>query len=592
MLMGLMTLRSGPGSRRKGAIMARKRAAILLGVVTLVLGAASAALAAPPGGDTKVTVGSPRTMFPRNNQNEPGLAAALNASRPTVLAAGANEESDLEPCPRTPPEPPEIRCPFTPGVGVSGIYFSFDGGRSWTQPTYTGWTARNGTPHVGPIETLPWYDEAGLVSGGDPSLAFGPRPGRHGFSWANGARLYYANLAANFPGRQTFNAQEAIAVSRTDDPAAAAAGVKRAWMRPVIASRQLNANIFSANDNIWADNAASSRFFGNVYVCWTRFVGPSFTSSPIVIARSTDGGSSWSNPLKLSRSAATFLTGVQGCTIRTDSRGTVYVFWMDMQTARRGQQFMTRSFDGGRSFEPGRPVADIVEVGKIDPVQGLFTFDGVAGARTWDVPSVDVANGAPSGRDATDELVLAWSDGRRGLNREQALVQTSTTRGRTWSAPVNAAQSGDRPDFTAVAISPNGTDVYLTYDAFLTPWRPTTSSSRLMQGVVRHADVGTGGSLGGFATLHRGSVGDARASSANSLGTELIGDYNDAAATRTFGAALWNDARDAAVCPAVNRYRQSLLTDHPLRAPWPLGACPPTFGNTDIFGGSYADPTP
>ncbi len=577
--------------------MSRKRAAGLLGVLVLVLGVASAALAAPQSAesaDSKVTVGSPRTLFPRNKQNEPALAVALNAANPTVLAAGANEESDLAPCPKTAPEPPEIRCPFTPGVGFSGVYFSFDAGKSWVSPTYTGWTARNGTPHVGPIETLPFYFERGLVSNGDPALAFGPRPGSHGFSWANGARLYYANLAAAFPGRTPFRAAEVIAVSRTDDLRAAASGDQSAWRRPTIVTKDLRAQIFSDKENVWADNAASSRFFGNVYVCWNKNVGLTNTApQAVVLSRSTDGGATWGAERRLSPFvAASAVTGLIGCQIRTDSRGTVYVFWEQNPRPRAGSMMMTRSFDGGRSFERPRAVAHFVQSGRLDPLTGLFTFDGVAGARTGTSPSVDVANGAPSGRDATDELVLAWSDGRRGLNHEQALVKYSRTRGRTWSAPVDAAQSGDRPDFPAVAISPDGTDVYLTYDAFLTPWRSTTFSSRLMQGVVRHADVRTGGGLGGFATLHRGAVGDVRASSTNSLAAGFIGDYNYVAATRTFGAAVWNDVRDAAVCPAVNRYRQSLLTNQPLPAPWPLAACPPTFGNTDIFGGSYPDPTP
>src|SRR5205085_8732327 len=122
----------------------------------------------------------------------------------------------------------------------------------WTQPTYTGLTARNClgpaacSPQPGPIGTLPWYYEDGLVSDGDPALAFGPKPGPNGFSWANGSRLYYANLASNLNAKkdETFKGFEAIYVSRTDNPATAAAGGtagKAAWTHPVRVSQQSSA---------------------------------------------------------------------------------------------------------------------------------------------------------------------------------------------------------------------------------------------------------------------------------------------------------------------------------------------------------------
>ena len=61
----------------------------------------------------------------------------------------------------------------------------------------------------GPIGTVPNYFEAGLVSDGDPTLAFGPRPGPNGkFSWSKGARLYYGNLTSNVNSKpaETFKA--------------------------------------------------------------------------------------------------------------------------------------------------------------------------------------------------------------------------------------------------------------------------------------------------------------------------------------------------------------------------------------------------
>ncbi len=567
-----------------------RRSLTVLALSTLLLALvapidATAATRSAAGGDALVTVGSPASPFPRNKQNEPAVAIALDASDPSVLVAGANEEIDNAPCAGS-------DCSFTAGIGDSGVYFSLDAGHTWTQPTYTGWSARTGTPQVGPIGTVPWYYERGLVSDGDPALAFGPKPGKDGFSWASGSRLYYATLTSNFPGATTFNAAEAIAVSRTDDVRAAARGDKDAWMRPVIASKRLRPVTFSDKEAVWADNAGSSRFFGNVYVCWTSFGA---TASPIVLSRSTDGGATWSNPLRLGGRIPTIFTGPTACTVRTDSKGVVYVLWQQINWPKPSAQIMTRSFDGGRTFEAPRAVARVIQVGAIDPIHVAnqdprFTFDGVGGARTWSGLSVDIANGAPSGRDATDQIVMTWSDGRRGLNQEQALVTSSRDRGQHWSAAVVAQQAGDRPDFPAVAISPNGTDVYLTYDAFLAPWRHTTWTPRPMLGVVRHADVTSGG-LGTFTTVHRGQAGDARGSSENNLCCEFLGDYNYAAATRSYGAAVWNDVRAAAVCPAMNAFRQSLLST-PLPKPSPLLVCPPRFGNSDIFGGSYPDPTP
>ena len=82
-------------------------------------------------------------------------------------------------------------CPFTDGVGVSGRLLLVRLAATWTQPTYTGLSARDClgarrrrpacAPTVGPIGTLPNYSEHGLVSDGDPAVAFGPSPTRGGF---------------------------------------------------------------------------------------------------------------------------------------------------------------------------------------------------------------------------------------------------------------------------------------------------------------------------------------------------------------------------------------------------------------------------
>ena len=131
-----------------------------------------------------------------------------------------------------------------------------------------------------------------------------------------------------------------------------------------------------------------------------------------------------------------------------------------------------------------------------------------------------------------------------------------------------------------------------------------------------HADVATNGAVGPFSLIHRSVSGDARGSSQNDRAAEFLGDYVYAAATRTYGAAVWNDVRNASDCPAIDEFRQELNEEalatgvQTAEAEEPRGEalrekknqeedegppavqqdCPATFGNSDIFGGSYPNP--
>jgi hypothetical protein len=168
----------------------------------------------------------------------------------------------------------------------------------------------------------------------------------------------------------------------------------------------------------------------------------------------------------------------------------------------------------------------------------------------------------------------------------------STNGGATWSAPAAVERAGDRGYYSAPALSPDGGDLYLVYNAFTTPLLMDTTTPRGLVGVVLHADITAGGAPVNWTQIHRGAVGDPRGSSQNNQVLEFLGDYVYAAATNDYGVAVWNDARNASDCPAIDAWRASVQAGSPIAHPEPQNDCPSTFGNSDIFGGSFPDPTP
>jgi hypothetical protein len=562
---------------------------------------------ASAAGTALVSVGSPPNITPQNHQNEP--AVALDAHDPNVLVAGVNDFVDWQPCPEEAAEN-QGTCfgPADDNVGLSGVYFSFDRGNSWMQPTYTGWTASDCPPttsceaHPGPIHTLPWYYENGLVSNGDPGVAFGPIPVNGTFSWANGSRVYYANLTARFSGSgggsgTEFRGLLGVGVSRLDNPTPASVVDKNSWKPPVIAMKRAGTFTLEDKEQIWADNAESSRFFGRVYVCSAEFraLKGKGVPVPIIVSTSDDGGDTWTQRKVNSGAGAGrsfFRKGFEtACTIRTDSTGVVYLFLANFRFGFPGEgfHFMLKSFDGGKHWtKPRITVAMNDMCFDFDPVYGRCVADGYAGARI-DLsagPSIDIANGAPTGLGATNEIIDAWSDGRLGLNNEKTFVAWSTDGGSTWGGPDPVSLPGDRPLYSAPAISPTGDRIYVIYEADLDPWRGADMSSpRRYRGVFLQAAVAADGTPTGWSTLVTGTIGDLRGTyPGHDIYQERVGDYVYAAASSAYGVGVWTDARDAEVCPAVQDWRaDSFAAGHRVfPAPWPLFICP-TFGNTDIW---------
>ena len=248
----------------------RKVIGTMAGAAMVLALASGLAAATPYFCDTLVTNGSHPTPFSQNKQNEP--AVAVNPCVPTIAAAGVNDEIDLEACNNRERQDVSVHDRRRRVRHLLLRRQRLD----WTQPSYTGWTARdclgvvgtqpanpadNCDPHVGPIGTLPRYYENGLVADGDPAVGVRPatRRERHvrvDERLAAVLREHRANFSAE-RSEQAFKGFEAIAVSRLDSQnyAAAKAGDNNAWKAPVIVSKQ-NCALFSDHEMIAVDDAS------------------------------------------------------------------------------------------------------------------------------------------------------------------------------------------------------------------------------------------------------------------------------------------------------------------------------------------------
>jgi hypothetical protein len=494
--------------------------------------------------------------FPQNKQNEPSI---IRDPATGVLIAGSNDEIDEPLCTGSGTAGSPGSCPFVAGVGNSGVYISTNSGESWTQPAFPNQCGAT-------IHTLPGYCQQNLESFGDPILAVGPALPSCRLG-SGGNVIYYGNLA--FPTR---SAMPVVAVSRSLTDGAG-------WLSPVVASSTTNPVDFNDKDYVWADNNPKSPFYGNVYVSWTLFQGAgrfgksaTFSPEPIVFARSTDCGATWSSAMRLSQSANNgFVGGRQGSLIRTGPDGTVYVFW-EGSIFHHSEQLVAISHDGGVSFSRPIPVAAVTDIPS--PLAGSSFRDD-------SFPTADV-------NPVTGSLYLAWANLDTASNTALIQFTESDNGGLTWNTPVTIGGTAGKFNafFPGLAASPDGRHVFIGWPA--QTWQPTGTAAgpSVVSQFAAYNLLTVGAGFGGPHLLSTAS-GDPDGSSTNALGGQFLGDYATAVASNTTGAFVWTDTRNETPCAAVDAFRAGTTTLEPN----PDLSCPASntgqlFGNSDIFLGA------
>lgn len=210
-------------------------------------------------------------------------------------------------------------------------------------------------------------------------------------------------------------------------------------------------------DKPWVVADTNGAHAGNLYIGWTHFT---LEASDLFFSRSTDGGKSWSQPIKLNsvpglpRDDNGALEGFHGV-VAPD--GALYTIWDD-----RDGIMMAISHDGGATFTKDRRI--------IPAGPGYFGITGVSRSNGFPQIGLDARSVVNNKNDTRSsgqggKLYVAWSDYTNG--DVDIFVASSADQGRTWGAPVRVntdpLHNGSDQFFQWMAVDPQSGAVNLIF---------------------------------------------------------------------------------------------------------------------------------
>jgi hypothetical protein len=486
-----------------------RRARALLGVLTVVAVAAmlpAGSFAAQSSSANHPTWWAKYQRLLTSNPTQSPVATA------PALSVGANVDVSNEDGPQS--ETSIAIDPVHPNVIVAGSneidrlpmrgYFSSDGGATW-----------GGVDLPLPLAS----STNGADFGSDPGVAFDTQ-----------GNVYYVYIVVFFNRFFASIQGTEMAVAKSFDHGAT-------W--PQVTYFNFNSGTGKFNDKpmIAVDSNASSAHRDSVYVAWDNaslLNGKSSANNALLFSRSTDGGGTFSAPLKVST-----IHGSGAAVIGADPfvgpAGEAYVAWHDAQNS---QIVVNGSFDGGVTFRPPVVIAPTVI-----PFDFAAPAEATRGVLVYPSCDADRSSGPFRGT-----LYCSWAD-QTASSGMDVFLSRSSDRGATWSAPqrVNDDPTGVVHDqfynWLAVDAVTGGVDL---------SWYDTRNDPNNVKTDVFATSSSDGASSFAADTRVTTVMSDESAANPCAQAGDQYGDYEGIAAQGGSIHPVWTDARlDCAIDPVT-----------------------------------------